>query len=277
MLKKVASTALVIAFWVASGQAMAKCSDVNRAFLLTLAKAVVKQDNGGFHLPMWVTMVDETGKVCYVVNTAGSGANISKQSWLLSRVISAQKANTANGLSIDGFAISTGILFSTTHENASLQGLQFSNPVDPTAAYAGSPTLYGTPNDPLVGKRIGGVNVFGGGLALYNAGAAKKKVGAIGVSGDTSCTDHVVAWKIRKGLGLAVVPTGFTKKNFDAQGNLLNLTGDKGDEIIIDLDGDGFTYLPEGAAAWAHPPCANTPQHPKDAGAIIFDQDQPPV
>jgi len=269
MLKNIASTALVIAFGVASGQAMATCSDVNRANLLAIAKTVVKLDNGGFHLPMWVTMVDETGKVCYVVNTAGSGANISKQSWLLSRVISAQKANTANGLSIDGFAISTGILHSTAHENGSLFGLQFSNPVDPTAAYAGSPSLYGTPNDPLVGKRIGGVNVFGGGLALYKGGAAKK-VGAIGVSGDTSCTDHVVAWKIRNALGKSVVPAGFTNKNFDAQGNPLNLTGKKGDEIIIDLEGDGFTNLPEGAAAWAHPPCPNTP-HGKDAGAIIFD------
>jgi uncharacterized protein GlcG (DUF336 family) len=25
-------------------------------------------------------------------------------------------------------------------------------------------------------------------------------VGALGVSGDTSCTDHIVAWKLRKAL-----------------------------------------------------------------------------
>ena len=37
-----------------------------------------------------------------------------------------------------------------------------------------------------------------------------KKVGAIGVSGDTSCTDHAVAWKIRHLMGFDnVVPGGF--------------------------------------------------------------------
>ena len=38
-------------------------------------------------------------------------------------------------------------------------------------AYGGNPPHYGRPNDPMVGGRIGGVNVFGGGLALYNATA----------------------------------------------------------------------------------------------------------
>ena len=34
----------------------------------------------------------------------------------------------------------------------------------------------------MVGGRIGGVNVFGGGLALYNANG--KLLGGLGVSGD---------------------------------------------------------------------------------------------
>jgi uncharacterized protein GlcG (DUF336 family) len=37
----------------------------------------------------------------------------------------------------------------------------------------------------MVGQKIGGVNVFGGGLALYNK--YRQVVGAVGVSGDTSC------------------------------------------------------------------------------------------
>lgn len=69
-------------------------------------------------------------------------------------------------------------------------------------AYQGSASEFGTDEDPLIGKRIGGVNVFGGGLALYQGG---KKVGAIGVSGDTSCTDHVVAWKVRHALGFGSI------------------------------------------------------------------------
>ena len=44
------------------------------------------------------------------------------------------------------------------------------------------------------------VNVFGGGVGLYAAG--KKLVGGLGVSGDTSCADHSIAWRIRNGLAL---------------------------------------------------------------------------
>jgi uncharacterized protein GlcG (DUF336 family) len=41
----------------------------------------------------------------------------------------------------------------------------------------GNPAHNGQSNDPMVGSRIGGVNVFGGGLALYDASG--KIVGAI--------------------------------------------------------------------------------------------------
>ena len=52
----------------------------------------------------------------------------------------------------------------------------------------------------MVGKRIGGVNVFGGGLGLYTNG--ERIVGAVGVSGDTSCADHRIAWRVRNLLQL---------------------------------------------------------------------------
>ena len=42
----------------------------------------------------------------------------------------------------------------------------------------------------MVGGRIGGVNVFGGGLALYSA--SKGLVGAVGVSGDKARPDNIV-------------------------------------------------------------------------------------
>jgi hypothetical protein len=58
----------------------------------------------------------------------------------------------------------------------------------------------------MVGRFIGGVNVFGGGLALYDA--AQELVGAVGVSGDTSCADHNIAWRVRHALGLDFVPAG---------------------------------------------------------------------
>src|SRR5262249_5016088 len=71
----------------------------------------------------------------------------------------------------------------------------------------------GQTNDPMVGHKIGGVNVFGGGLALYRPNGTL--IGAIGVSGDTSCTDHIIAWKIRHRLNLDNVPGGVGAANKD--------------------------------------------------------------
>src|SRR5690606_29968642 len=72
---------------------------------------------------------------------------------------------------------------------------------------------FGRHNDPMVGEAIGGVNVFGGGLGLYDEDGAL--VGAVGVSGDTSCTDHIVAWKLRDALQLDFVPTGVSATGDD--------------------------------------------------------------
>jgi uncharacterized protein GlcG (DUF336 family) len=121
-------------------------------------------------------------------------------------VIAAQKANTANAFSLPELALSTANLWAAVQPGGSLFGLQHSNPVDTAAAYAGPAGAFGQPGDPLVGKRIGGVNVFGGGLALYNA--RHELIGAIGVSGDTSCADHNIAWRTRQRLALDWVPGG---------------------------------------------------------------------
>jgi hypothetical protein len=87
------------------------------------------------------------------------------------------------------------------------------NPVNPNAAYQGPASAFGQSDDPLVGRRIGGVNVFGGGLALYNA--RRELIGAIGVSGDTSCADHNIAWRARHGLGLDWIPAGVSVNKDD--------------------------------------------------------------
>ena len=68
------------------------------------------------------------------------------------------------------------------------------------------PEAFGQTNDPMIGKAIGGIIVFGGGLTLYDAKG--KIVGGLGISGDTSCADHVVAWKVRHELGFDHVPYG---------------------------------------------------------------------
>jgi uncharacterized protein GlcG (DUF336 family) len=231
-----ALSSAVLAF--ANQNAVASCADIITAFSNAGGSAAVTAvvgtpDNGGYGLPMWVTAVDETGKVCGVLNTSGQAgnANIGNYSWLGSRVISAQKANTANAFSLNAFSISSGNLDGLTLPGGSLNNLPFSNPVDATTAYLGDAATFATSSDPLNNKRIGGINTFGGGLALYNS--SKIKVGAIGVSGDTSCTDHAVAWKIRALLNLNHVPGGFVSGWSGTPGFTV-----LGDELIIDTSGN---------------------------------------
>ena len=187
----------------------------------------------GFGLNMWGTIVDRDGIVCAVAYTC---ANRGSQ-WPGSRVISAQKANTANAFSLKGLALSTANLYSPVQPGGSLFGLQESNPVDTAAAYKGPSKKYGLANDPLVASKIGGVNVFGGGLALYDA--TGKLVGAIGVSGDSSCADHNIAWKTRNGLGLDYVPVGVSGDN------------SRPDNIVYDILASGISDK-----GWGHPVCS---------------------
>ena len=206
--------------------------------------------NGGLGFPMWLTLVDGSGRVCAVV-TSLIGGDVTSDIWLGSRVIAAQKANTANAFSLGALSLSTANLYSAVQPGGSLFGLQESNPVDATTAYDGNANNFGTPNDPLVGRRIGGINVFGGGLTLYRSG---KKVGAIGVSGDTSCTDHVVAYKVRSMLGLGTVPAfgSFDKMLQDITPNPAGGTG---------VSRSGF----------GHPACLNNPTPANDGGSIVYN------
>jgi uncharacterized protein GlcG (DUF336 family) len=197
--------------------------------------------NGGLGNNMWATLVNRDGVVCVV---AFSGADRGAQ-WPGSRVISGQKANTANAFSLTGFALSTANLFSAVQPGASLYGLQHSNPVDVDLAYGGNSSNNGQANDFMVGGKIGGVNVFGGGLALYNASGVL--LGGVGVSGDTSCTDHIVAWKLRWRLNLDNVPAG--------------VAGAGKDNIIFDLAG--------GAGAHANGPSAGGFGHPSCDGVGV--------
>lgn len=179
------------------------CRDLpSHAALKTALTAARHAANGGLNLDMWGTIVDRDGVVCAVAFT---GADRGDQ-WPGSRVISAQKANTANAFSLPKLALSTANLYTAVQPGGSLFGLQESNPVATDIAYSGNPANYGQPNDPMVGGRIGGVNVFGGGLALYASNG--QLLGGIGVSGDTSCADHNIAYRTRSSLNLDYVPAG---------------------------------------------------------------------
>jgi len=222
-----------------NGRDSSQCKGLpSHADLQAQLKLAQAQSNGGFGLNMWATVVNRDGAVCAVAFTgAGRG-----DQWPGSRVISAQKANTANAFSLPGLALSTANLYTAVQPGGSLYGLQASNPVSTDVAYGGNSANYGQSNDPMVGGKIGGVNVFGGGLALYNA--QKVLVGAIGVSGDSSCADHNIAWKTRHGLGFDWVPAG--------------VSGDatRPDNIVYDIASQPGQMPGVSTSGWGHPACS---------------------
>src|SRR5258708_35500215 len=178
---------------LAFGQNPQDCSkvpDYNKLkSVLTSAVKEGKAANGGLGNQEWGTVVNRDGIVCAVVF---SGPNRGAE-WPGSRLISAEKANTANAFSTDNFALSTGNIYSAAQPGNSLYSI-VSGP-DPTFAFAGDPQKFGQPDDPMVGKTVGGVIVFGGGLALYDKNG--KIVGGLGVSVDTSSAHHFIDLKTR--------------------------------------------------------------------------------
>lgn len=162
----------------------------------------------GFKNHFWAVVVNRGGVVCAV---AFSGANAGSQ-WLSSRQIAAAKAFTANGLSLNipssggsgTGALSTAQLYqfvqpSNANVGNPLFGLDGGNVLNSLLAYQGDYASFGTANDPMIGQRVGGTITFGGGLALYKGTTV---VGGIGLSGDTACRDHSVAWGTRINLSL---------------------------------------------------------------------------
>lgn len=226
--------ALGLAIGIAAAAAAADCR-VDHDRLVKALKASVRPSggptNGGLDNHQWATVVARDGAVCAVA-FSGDGPD---DQWPGSRAISAEKASTANAFSVRNMAIATANLFAQSQPGQSLYGLIAASPPSPDVI-AGDATRFGTPEDPLVGKRSGGLIVFGGGLALYDDHGI---VGALGVSGDSSCADHNVAWRVRSALGLDKVPAGVNPNRKDA--------------IVYDIGADG-----KSASGWGHPRCAGT-------------------
>jgi uncharacterized protein GlcG (DUF336 family) len=208
------------------------------AVLKAALKQARNEANGGFNLDMWGTIVNRDGIVCAVAFTGEERGD----QWPGSRVISAQKANTGNAFSLPGLALSTANVYSAVSPGGSLYGLQHSNPVNTQVAYRGDAVNYGRPNDPMDGGKIGGINVFGGGFALYNSRG--EIVGGLGVSGDSSCADHNIGWKTRHNLVLDYVPAG--------------VSGDpaRPDNIVYDITPQAGQQEGVSASGWGHPKCS---------------------
>jgi uncharacterized protein GlcG (DUF336 family) len=157
--------------------------------------SVAGENNGGLFRPsqMWSAVVDRDGKVCSVQ------AN-SPDAWPGSRAIALAKAFTANGFSNRQLAFSTTMLYQPSQPGGSLWGLNESNPFNPLALQTNA----------LNNSIVGGVITFGGGLPLYSGGQV---IGGLGLSGDTSCADHVIAFRMRRAAKLDGVPTGIIKSD----------------------------------------------------------------
>jgi uncharacterized protein GlcG (DUF336 family) len=210
----------------------------SQAALEAALKQARNQPNGGFNLHMWGTIVNRDGVVCAVAFTGNERGD----QWPGSRVISAQKANTGNAFSLRALALSTANLFSAVSPGGSLYGLQHSNPVNTHVAYRGNAARYGQSNDPMEGGKIGGINVFGGGFALYNS--RREIIGGLGVSGDSSCADHNIGWRTRNNLVLDFVPAG--------------VSGDplRKDNIVYDITPQPGQQEGVSAGGWGHPRCS---------------------
>ncbi len=174
---------------------------------------VVASGNGGLFTPnmMWLSIVDRQGVLCLVTRSNAGGAP--SDAWPGSRAIAIAKASTANDFSNYKNALSTANLYGPTQPGGSLFGLNNSNPFNPQFNAQGTG----------LGFVPGGIITFGGGVALYPAKGGKV-IGGLGVSGDTSCADHAVAYRVRARLGLDKTPNsdnisyaatgnGFTQPN----------------------------------------------------------------
>ena len=124
---------------------------------------------------------------------------------------------------------------------------------------AGGDPGYGTLNDPMVGRYIGGNNVFGGGLPLYDQHG--NLIGGLGTSGNTSCTDHYISWIVRSMLKLDHVPAGVAPGNTD--------------NIIFDITGSHGNF--QSKSGYGQPLCGVDPDEANYPNELMTNYPVQPV
>ena len=158
--------------------------------LLVSAPGVGGDAGGLFHgTKMWGAIVNRDGELCTFITSTDDPT----QTWPGSQAVAKAKAYTANAFSNDGLALSTARLYTFSQPGHSLFGLNNSNPFE--SRFLTQPGGSGGGN----GKVAGGIITFGGGVPLYKSG---KIIGGLGISGDTACTDHEIAKRVRILAGL---------------------------------------------------------------------------
>jgi uncharacterized protein GlcG (DUF336 family) len=192
------------------------------AALLTAAPGAGPGDAGGlFHgTRMWAAVVNRNGIICaYATNQSDP-----TQVWPGSQSIAKAKAYTGNAFSLDTLALSTARLYTFTQPGHSLWSLAGANPFNPQ--FLAPTSGFGGGQDQIAGGMI----FFGGGLPLYNSSG--HIIGGLGVSGDTSCTDHEIAKRVRNAAAL----------------------NPPGGELVDDIQYSSV----DGASVFTHPLCLNT-------------------
>jgi uncharacterized protein GlcG (DUF336 family) len=175
----------------------------------------------------WAAIVNRQGEICATAVSTDEAAS----SWPGSQAIAKAKAYTANAFSTDSLPLSTARLYTLTQPGHSLWGVAQPNAFNPDCLV--SPQDAGKTD----GKVCGGAIAFGGGVALYRG---KTRVGGLGVSGDTACTDHEIAKRVR---------------------HLAQLDPEKGAYV------DDISYSSaDGPSPFTHPLCANTWQNGNKIG-----------
>src|SRR5437016_5735797 len=145
---------------------------------------------GLFHgTRMWAAVVNRNGELCAFATSKDDPTQV----WPGSQAIAKAKAYTANAFSLDGLALSTAMLYTFTQPGHSLWGLNQSNLFNPK--FLAPPTG----SDEGTGRIAGGIITFGGGVPLYSGSHI---VGGLGISGDTACTDHEIAKRVRDAAGM---------------------------------------------------------------------------
>jgi len=133
---------------------------------------------------MWAAVVNRDGEFCAAETSTADPTQV----WPGSQAIAKAKAYTANAFSLDSLALSTAMLYTFTQPGHSLWSLGQSNLFE--SKFLAPPSGQGGGKEQIAG----GLIFFGGGVALYSGGAI---IGGLGISGDTSCTDHEIAKRVR--------------------------------------------------------------------------------
>src|SRR5436309_14653947 len=193
----IVSATLLLSFATAGAHAQgrqANCSAVPTAEQLKqlLAAAPAHGGNAGGLFGgarMWAAVVNRDGDLCAFATSSDDATQV----WPGSQAIAKAKAYTANAFSLDALALSTAMLYTFTQPGHSLWGLNQSNLFNADFLAPPSGTGGGA------GSIAGGIITFGGGVALYAGGHI---VGGLGISGDTACTDHEIAKRVRDEAGM---------------------------------------------------------------------------